>query len=442
MARLFGVAMVVVLCACGQEQEVEHALLRGKLSESDASLQSQAAAVRAFELQADRTLRLIGEGTVDNGRYALVAEVTQRPVVVEAADFHGLALARAMVEGELSPKAEVLVQPLSEQSSLQAAVVLQLERLGCLTADLDLAGLRLRFDDQTALRMKQLAATDPVTSASQVRALAQAEWAGQLAMRRFLASQGVGWNAWKAARAEVIAQLDQALMNGEMSPEIAPARLQLAFEQIDGRFALDPEIVAYRELRTVSASRAALIAQQANTFAPAQAYLQGLAEGQARQSAASLNTLLGYGNAPSDVLQQAATVNAVLQRDVASAQDDAAVAQAFAQWRDAVRGQVVNGQLSSGLLQTWLPDFAQQDLMTGLLGQLAGFEAELDGQLGMVERMSLSRFDATAVSNEVGDAWSSFDFEIDHAVQQVAPLNDDHEAAVTSLLIHSQSSFR
>ncbi|MFT3842989.1 MAG: hypothetical protein QM723_38730 [Myxococcaceae bacterium] len=443
MARFFGsMAMIAVLGACGPAAEGEHARLRGKVSETDTSLLSQAQAVRAVELQADRSFRVIGVGTISNGRYEVVTEVTQRPVLLEATDLHGLMLARAVVEADLAPNAEVRVQPLDEQSSLQAAVLLQLERLGCLTSDLDQAGLRLRFDPQTTQRMKELAATDPLTASSQVRALAQAEWAGQLALNRFVASQGVGWNAWKKARADVLAELDQSLMSGQMSAEIAPARLQLAFDQIDAQFGLDPEIVAYRELRTVSASRSALIALSADTFAPAQAYLRVLAGGQARQSAASLNTLLSYGRAPTDVLQQAATVNAVLQRDVAAAQDETAVIDAFARWRDAVRGRVVNGQLSSGLLQTWLPDFAQADSMTGLLGQLSGFESNLDGQLGMVERMSLSRFDPKTVSNEVGDAWSSFDFEIDHAVQQVAPLNSDREAAVTSLLIHSQSSFR
>jgi len=442
LVRFLGLgAVVAVLCSCGQAPVGEVALLRGKVADSEQALES-ARTAHAFALLADGTLSVIGEGTVEHGRYAFVASVTDRPVMVEAADPNGVPLVRSMVDAELIPRAEVLVQPLSAQSSLQAAVLLELERAGCHTNDIDRAGLRWRLDDATAQRLKELAATDPLTAAAQVHALALAEQAGQLSLRTFLASQGLGWESWRAARAEVLAQLDGALLSGTMAPEVAPGRLQLALDQIDAQFGLDPEIIAYRELRTVSASRAALQSLHAAGFAPAQAYERQLAISQARQSAASLNTLLTLGRAPSAVVQQAGTLNAVLQRDVASAEDEGGVVEAFAQWRDAVRGQLVEGRLSAGLLESWLPDFAQEDLMTGLLGQLGGFETELDGQLEMVARSSPQHFNPQTISGEVSDAWTSFDFEIDHAVQQVAPLNDDHEAAVVSLLIHSQSSFR
>jgi hypothetical protein len=398
--------------------------------------------VRAWEVGAGGALRLIGEGDVEHGRYAVVVSATALPVVVEASDVLGVPQAKAMVDGDLSPRAQVVLQPLSSQSSLQAAVLLELEREGCHTGDLDRAGLRLRFDDATAQELENLKTTDPLDAAAQVRAFAQAEQTLQLSLRAFISSQGLGWTAWRNARSDVLAGLDRTLTTSTMSPAVAKSQLQLELEQVDAHFGLDPEIAAYGELRTVSAALAALQAQHADRLTPTQVYERNLAAAEARQSAQALDTLLKLGRAPLDVVQQGATVNAVLQRDVAAAEDQAGVVQAFADWRGALRGGLIDGQLSQGLLETWLPGFVDEQQMTGLFTQLATLETELDGTLAIAGGDPGAHFDPQGIATTVDDAWTIFDFGTDRAVQQVTPLDDDHEAAVVSLLIHSQSSFR
>jgi trimeric autotransporter adhesin len=398
--------------------------------------------VAALTIDAAGNTTSIAEGAVTAGSYTLEVPVHDGPTIVEGLDSKGNVVVRAILEDALVAGKTVMVQPMTTESSVEAAVLLAMTQAGVLLSDIDLVGLRSRIDAATAM-IVQGDAIDQVSDATaDVHALAVAVLTAQMSQQASLAAALVNADAFAAAELAAADTLTAALDGSDGSAAQANAAFTAAIAALDGQFGLDVAAVS-RAATNASASAQSAIAAVAtstpltNAFDRAQAMIECVA------TTAAMVDAFTTATAPAAVMGQLATANADLIEQVGAATNTAGLASAFAAWRTAVRGTVTG---ATGLLATLFGDTltataAYTTTVTALMALDAPLETAISKSATASEDAA-GAIDATTLAALTATAYATFDTGVQSAVTASTIVFTAGESALmTAVFVSSQARF-
>jgi hypothetical protein len=401
--------------------------------------------VSALTIDASGDTTSIAQGTVSaDGSYTLEVPVHVGPTLVEALDSKGAVVVRAILEDALVAGKTVMVQPMTTESSVEAAVLLEMTQAGTLLGDIDLVGLRAQIDTATAMVVQADAATQVIEATADVHALAVAVLAAQMSQQASLEAAVVDATAYAAAELAAADALTAALdaSDGAAAQASADAAFTAALAALDGQFGLDAAAAQSAATDAAQSAQSAIAAVSTSTalmnaFDHTQAMVESVA------TTAAMAEAFTKAAAPVAVMQQLQTVNTDLINQVSEATDAAGLAAAFDAWRTAVRGTVTG---MGGLLATLLGDpltatAAYTTTVNALMALDAPLQTTLDGS-AVASENAAGAIDATKLAGLVAEAYATFDAGAQAAVMSsTIVFVPGQSALMTSVFVSSQTSF-
>ncbi len=231
----------------------------------------------------------------------------------------------------------VTVQPLTTESSVEAAVLLQMVGGGTALADVDLVGLRANVDAGTASVVQAHAADQASEATADIQALAVAALAAQASQAASLKAASIDATAYAAAELEAADTLTAAVNADATATTQANAAFTASLAGLDTKLGMSAAAAA------AAATNASASAQQAIAAGSSSADLKAAFDlTQATIESLATTTALGRSftpaNASASVMALLETGDTDLVASVGTAADAAAVTTAFATWRAAVQG--------------------------------------------------------------------------------------------------------
>jgi hypothetical protein len=399
--------------------------------------------VSALTIDASGTATSIAQGPVSSdGTYTLDVPVHSGPTLVETLDAKGAVVARAILEDALVVGKTVMVQPITTESSVEAAVLLEMTQTGAMLADIDLVALRARIDATTAMVVQADAVAQASQAKTDVEALAVATLAAQMSQQASLAAANVSATTYAAGELAAADALTAALNVNGAAAAPADAAFTAALAALDTQVGLDAAAVASLETNAAASAQSAIAAVSTsmaltNAFDHAQAMIESAA------SAAAMVEAFTKATAPATVMTDLQTANAALISQVSAATDTATLATAFETWRTAVRGTTAG---TGGLLATVLGAtiIATPAYLT-TVGSIMALDAPLQTALGASAAASentAGAVDASTLAGLVAKAYATFGAGVQAAVTSSTTTFVAGESALTSsVFVSSQASF-
>jgi hypothetical protein len=395
--------------------------------------------VAAVTINADGSTTPVAQARVaPGGEYSLDVPVHAGPTLVQALDASGAVVASAVLEDSLVAGKSVMVQPVTTESSVQAAVLLQMAATGRAVADIDLVELRARIDTATAA-IVQAHAADPTTEATaDIRAIATAMLVAQASRSASLSAAHVDAAAYAAAEQKAADALTAALNADPAGAAQARATFMQSVATLGTWLGMDAEASASVATSASASSQEAIASGSSSpeliaAFDVAQARLESLAV-----TAAATEAFAGAG-ASAVVMQRLQTASTTLVSRVGASTDAAALASAFDTWRASLHGP--SGLVADvvGGVVTGAPSYSV------MLSALTSIDATLQSSLATSATASAStsgEVDPTRLAGLVAQAYATFEANVRAAVVAVGPVMGGSDATfVTSVVVTSRASF-
>lgn len=333
-------------------------------------------------------------------------------VIVQALDAGGRVVARAIVERTPEPGRTESVQPLTTESSVEAAVLLDLASRDVRPSEVDVVYLRARVDGRTAAVVREAAAADADSARGQVGALASAFLAANTATRIGLDDFGVDAAAYRSAELDLVASINTKLHSNTMSAAQATTELTGGLAGVRRRFSLDAEGWARIETQASTSSRLA-VNSSLQSEVLVRSFDRANAVSEARAVADGLVVALGEANVPDDVMVRAAIINSTLVTSVEAASTTEGIDEAFEQWRVAIRGDgATGGSLLGAMAQGRLVELFTLDAVVN--ATVASGNA-LELALDLALRLSQSggtQVDVALLAERVHETFARFTAEL------------------------------
>ena len=391
----------------------------------------------------DGSLEVLAESTLAaNASYSLRSTETSGVLLVQSLDAQGTVLARALVTKSVVAGQTVAAQPLTSQSSVEAAVFLELVAQGHRPGDIDRAMLRTRLDERVAIAVRSAGSGDAVQA--QVKAVAMAAWSAQQTQREAWARASVDVNARVQAELDALATYDAALQANLSAQAQATADFQNTLQQVEFDGVSDVSVMATTESTVSATSRRVLGEASVAASASVQAaWAHAVAQREAMFSAAAMVRVMTDAQVSAERLNDLQMLNAQLMASVKASADVAALSTAFSAWRVGIRGVATAQDEGMGLmgflLQVQATLYATAVTQTAELAATlsANFQAAVDAAQGS------NRFDFDALANASLDLREQFRADTDAKVRgTIVGMTDAQASLVVRALVTTEGSFR
>jgi hypothetical protein len=376
-----------------------------------------------------------------DGTYSLDVPVHDGPTMVEALDAKGAVVVRALLEDTLVAGNTMVVQPMTTESSVEAAVLLEMTAMGTSVADVDLVGLRARIDAATASVVDAHATDNASSATADVHALAVAALAAQLSQQASLKAAKVDWTSYAAAELSAADALTVALNASSTGTAKANADFTAKLATLDGKFGLDAASAASDATNATTSALETIAAMSSSTdlidaFDHTEAMIDGAA------TVAAVTESFTNANASATVMANLQTADTALVTQVDAAGTAAAVTSAFDTWRTAVRGTATGtGGLLATALGGTLTGTADYAITIGSLVTLdTALQTTLDGSAAASE--TKGTVDATKLAQLVAQAYAKLDTSITTTLKASTVAFSTTDSALTSsVFVASDTTF-
>jgi len=228
---------------------------------------------------------------------------------------------------------------MNTESSVEAAVLVQLATNGVALSNINVVDLRDRITSNVATAVQSAQ-----NASAEIKALADAIAAAQVAKIQGYASEGISTTQSALFSSELAAsqKLDAALdAAAGIQAQVDQAYTTFHSDLLSDLVALNASIKkhAQAEANASVAFRSVIKARlSASTDAVADAALRAAAAGEARLSTAAVESILAAGSAASAVQSQAMSADATLLSQLSSAANAAPAGTAFSSWDASLSG--------------------------------------------------------------------------------------------------------
>ncbi len=452
-SSFLAICAAFTVASCGSDAETGSARVEGRVTDAQGAqtrsfggmgTTTATTAVRASAVLSGGALELLGEAEIEsNASYSLELPAEQRGVILQAVDASGEVLAAAILESSGAEGETVFATPIDSESSLEAAVYLEMLAQGASHANT--VDLRARITSELALAVR-IAHDNGEDVSDIVATLATGVRAAQEAEIAMYARAGVNTTQADLLAAELAAstQLSFAL-HGGASPAAAYDTFFEALVTAATHLGVDAEQQGRAEAVASASFRASIEARiAADTHAMIrEAALLAAASLEARAQEQATLQVLAAGNAASDVQASALTAAAELRGSIGTAVTLAAAADAYARFGGELRGE-------SQVMGSVLGDYLALDLVTAVSAEIAvdasaTAAANLDAAIDAAITASLGAggaIDARALANAIVSAYGAyFDAVAAQAVTFEALSDDVHARTAVGVLLVADGSF-
>jgi trimeric autotransporter adhesin len=399
--------------------------------------------VSAATIAADGTTVSVATGPVAaDGTFTLDVPVHAGPTLFQALDASGTVVVSAVLEDTLVEGKAAIVQPLSTESSVEAAVLVTMAAAGTEVAEIDIPAIRARIDAATAMVVQGDAAGQVNQATADVKALAVATLAAQKSQQASLTAAAVDWAAYVAAELQAADALTAALDANTAAAAQASADFTAALAALDAQFGLSPANAAQAVTNASASAQAALAAEQVSTaLTDAFDHVQAMRESVALTAA--MTEAFTTAVAPAAVMTQLQAAGTSLTTQVGAATNAAGVSAAFDAWRTTVRGTTTG---TGGLVATLFgPTISATPAYVTTITTLLSNDAALETTLAasaVASESAAGVVDATKLAGLVSQAYATFDSGIQMAVtgSTVGFVGAD-AALMSSVFVSSKGSF-
>lgn len=408
---------------------------------------SAATLVRASAVAADGSLELLAEAQVNaDATYALELPANEHGVVVEAVSASGEVLASAILESTGGPGERAIVTPIDSESSLEAAVYVQMIARGAAPGEANPIDLRARITSELALAVRIAHDRGDDVSAVVV-ALADAVRAAQETEVAMYGRAGTSISQADLFALEVSASAElSAELHGGASADAAYDAFFEALASAAAEAGATAEEQARAEAAASASFRASIEARlSAEGTAPMrEAALLAAASIEARAQERATLRLMALGEAGADVRSRTAEAAADVRASISAAATADAAASAYAEFAAEIRGE-------AGVEGSILGAYLGVDLVTGASAQAAveasaTAAAQLDAAIDVAVAASIAAsgaVDTRALAADVAAAYGAY-FDAVAAQQATLAATSDEVRARTAveLLIVADGGFR
>jgi hypothetical protein len=380
-----------------------------------------------------------------NGGFSIHLPAHDGPSIVSGLDASGNVVARAILEDPLVPGATALVQPLTTQSSVEAAVLLDMVASQETVSAVDLVGLRARIDAATAGVVQALACAAPGMEGEDIHALSLAARAEETSEEAFLDRTMVSPRAYTSAKMAAADALTAALYASSGTARDADADFRAQLAGMGETFGLDAASAAEGASGITSAGALAIeAASSSSDLIDAVEHRLGVLQSSA--SAAAMIEAFAAGGASLETVAKLQTVNIKLTKDLASASTATATSAAFGSWRASIMGAAAGeavgrgGLLASVLGAAVSASPAYETTSASLTAASTALDEALRSSRAAAE--TAEDVDADKLAALVAAAYSTFDAAVTATVtSSTVPWNSSTGALVRAAFIASASSF-
>lgn len=448
----FVAVAVFILAGCGGTSTVS-----GKVSDQAGSQQqglssagefggsgtvSMTKTVKAAALGSDGSVQVIAEAQVDaSGRYELDVPSGEHRLILQAVDAQGQVVAQGILEASGNAGEHVTAAPIDTESSVEAAVLVEMLQRGSTETEANAVDLRARINAQVAAEVK--AAAD---SSAKVRALADATIAAQKTQVESYRQNGktTTQQALFQAQLQAAAKLNAALDRGD-----AAAQAYATFHS-DLAAALEAEGISEQQRAEAetcgsAAFRATVRARLGGVLgadAVAEAAVRQAAAYEAAASTAAVEATLRASGAADATITQATTAAATLKASLSAATTAAASAQAYAAYSAAITGDAsVSGSVLGSYLQV---NAVNQTSVEAALGASAQAAGTLNATLNTTFETALSltgTVSFTSMASNVVNAYASYKTAVQAQAAALVTFGTKAGAAVDLMLV-AEGSYR
>lgn len=377
-----------------------------------------------------------------DGTYVVNAPAHTGVLLVQTLDAQGVVTGRALLSRAPVVGQRRAVQPVTSESSLEAAVLLELAANGHPPREVDVTMLRVLVDERAAIVVRSQQSLE--AAKVQVKALATAVWAAQASQREAWVRAGADVNARVAAQLDAIAAYDANLAGRLMTEIDAEADLRAQLAAANLRADVDVSVIASIEANASAAARRVLADASLHAdVALSSAWQHACAQHEAAIHTAVMIQVMTRGAVDEAQLIALRTLNASLLAQVRVATDDAQVSAAFSTWRGGVRGVAATGATSMGLMR--LVTQVQAALLLQVVTQSrelsAGLNANLVAAIAACHRAD--GFDFVALARATAEIDGNFRTQLATMVRAtVTGLDERDGSLLISTLITSEGAWR
>lgn len=446
------VAGAVALLACGGGDR--QARISGKVTDAEGTQQpvragkfggsgtvSATTSVRVSQLAAGGQLTAVADAQVTaDGSYTVEVPEGLTHLIVQAVSEGGDVVAQAIVESSGTAGATQTAPPMDSETSVEAAVLIEMVAQGVSVAQANAVDLRARINAEMAAEVRATASSAADASA-QVRALAQATASAQRARIEWYSRQGVQTtqSALFEAQLEAAARLNLALHQGGSAATNAYAEFLAAMDAAEEAEGADEQTRAEGESNASAAFRATLelrLSASAEDEALLEASARAAASLEARASTLAVEAILAAGGAATGVQTAAATAGAQLRASVSTATSASAAAAAFASYQTAISGDAsVEGSILGNYLGVNATTAVTADAaVDAAVSASAELGASLDAALGVLLNLT-GTVDFEAVADATCDAYADYRAAVEAQATALSTFGARAEPAVDVLVI-------
>jgi hypothetical protein len=398
--------------------------------------------ISAATIAADGTTASIANGPVaSDGTFTLDVPVHAGPTLFQALDASGTVVVTAVLEDTLVEGKAATVQPLSTESSVEAAVLVAMAAAGTEVAQIDIPAIRARIDAATAMVVHSDAAQASQAKAD-VKALAVATLAAQMSQRASLTAAAVDWAQYVAAELQAADALTAALDANDAATAQARADFTAALAALDAKFGLSPAVAAQAVTNASASAKAAIAAEPISTaLTDAFDHEQAMRDSEAMNAA--VTEAFTTADAPAAVMTQLQAASTTLVTQVDAATDAAGVSAAFDAWRTTVRGTTAGtgGLVAMVVGPTLSATPAYVATITTLLSNDATLQTTLASS-AVASESAAGVVDATKLAGLVSQAYATFASSIQTAVtSSTAGFVGADATLMSSVFVSSMGSF-
>jgi hypothetical protein len=377
-----------------------------------------------------------------NGAYTLNVPANAGPTLIQALDAKGNAVVSALLEDPIVAGVPAKIQPMTTQSSVQAAIVLAMAKAGTAVSSIDLAALRAMIDPTTAQVVHDHAADVASQATADIAALGVATLAAQASLQASLKAAGVNLTTFQADELTAANTLTAALDANYGAATEAEATFTASLLELETKLGLDAAAEA-KATTNATASAIAAINASSTSVDLTDAFQVTLGKLESVTATAAISAAFTSADASSNVMAQVQSADANLTSQVASATTAASVTSAFATWRAALHGTSAS---ADGLLGTMLGDTITTDAgyastMSAILALQPTLQAALTSSVAASES-SAHVINPTTLAGLVSNAFATYDSGVQTAVSSsTVTLAATDSTLLTSVFVSSTTSF-
>lgn len=403
---------------------------------------SATSSVQLVIINDDGSLDVLATSSVDaQGSYTLQSERRDGVQMIEALNGQGTVIARTLVTQNVVVNEAHHAQPITSESSVEAAAFLQLVRSGHRPQDIDMAMLRARIDERVAVAVRE--SGNEGSAGAQLNVLASAVWSAQTSQREAWRRASIDASARVQAELAILADYDEALFAQAATEGQINQEFRSRWQQAELQGQADVSVVASAESTISSSTRRVLEDASVNASASLRAaWARATAQREAMISTAAMVQLMTEAQASQESLTTLDALNASLVASIDSSADVNAISAAYVAWRAGIRGVSSaqdQGMGLMGLIQV------QVALYVSVVTQVIGLADQLDAQFrtAVTAAHTSGNYDFSALATASLDVNANFRAQTDSNVRNgLTGMTEAQTNLVVRTLITSESSWR